>query len=53
MSLVQDLMKVKVADEENQSLEEEIFIEVLGTRRGFVRGMEKFVIPTPTSSSHL
>ena len=33
--------------------EEEIFIEVLGTRRGFVRGMGKFVIPTPTPSSHL
>ena len=26
---------------------------MLGTRRGFVRGMGKFVIPTPTSSSYL
>ena len=26
---------------------------MLGTRQGFVRGMRKFVIPTPTSSSHL
>ena len=46
-------MKENIADEENQSTEDEFFIEVLGTRRGFVRGMEKFVIPTPTSSSHL
>ena len=46
-------LKEKVADEENQSTEEEIFTKVLGTRRGFVRGMGKFVIPTPTSSSHL
>ena len=53
MSLVQNLMTEKVADEENQSTEDEFFTEVLGTRRGFVRGMEKFVIPTPTSSSHL
>ncbi|XP_030946574.1 uncharacterized protein LOC115971041 isoform X2 [Quercus lobata] len=48
-----NLMIEKVADEENQSTEEEIFTEVLGTRRGFVRGMGKFVIPTPTPSSHL
>ena len=46
-------MKENIADEENQSTEEEIFTEVLGTRRGFVRGMGKFVIPAPTSSSHL
>ena len=43
-----NLMKEKVVDEENQSTEEEI-----GRRRGFVRGMGKFVIPTPTPSSHL
>ncbi|KAK9997340.1 hypothetical protein SO802_022026 [Lithocarpus litseifolius] len=49
---IPNLMKEKVADEENQSTEEEIFTEVLGTRRGFVRGMGKFVIPTPTPSSH-
>ena len=53
MSLVRNLMTEKVVDEENQSTEDEFFTEVLGTRRGFVRGMEKFVIPTPTSSSHL
>ena len=53
MSLVQNLMTEKVVDEENQSTEDEFFTEVLGTRRGFVRGMGKFVIPTPTSSSHL
>ena len=48
-----NLMKEKVVDEKNQSTEEEIFTEVLGRRRGFVRGMGKFVIPTPTPSSHL
>ena len=48
-----NLMKEKLVDEKNQSTEEEIFTEVLGRRRGFVRGMGKFVIPTPTPSSHL
>ena len=43
MSLVQNLMTEKVADEENQSTKDEFFTEVLGTRRGFVRGMGKFV----------
>ena len=46
-------MTEKVVDEENQSTEDEFFTEVLGTRRGFVRGMGKFVIPTPTSSFDL
>jgi hypothetical protein len=52
MLLSQNLMLEKLADKEVAVDEEEIFTQALGGKRsGYVRGMGKFVIPTPSSSS--
>ena len=52
MLLLQNLMLEKLVDKEVVIDEEEIFTQALGAKRsGHVRGMGKFVIPTPSSSS--
>jgi hypothetical protein len=51
MLLVQNLMQDMLVDEEVVLNEDEIFTQVLGGKRsGHVRGMGKYVIPTPSSS---
>jgi hypothetical protein len=52
MLLLQNLMLEKLANKEVVVDEVEIFTQALGGKRsGHARGMEKFVIPTPSSSS--
>lgn len=50
MLLVQNLMLEKLADKDVQLTKDQIVTQVLGTRPGYVRGMGKFVISTPSSS---
>jgi len=51
MLLVQNLMQDMLVDEEVVLNEDEIFTQVLGGKRyGHVKGMKKYVIPTPSSS---
>jgi hypothetical protein len=51
MLLVQNLMQEMLVDEEVVLNEDEKFTQVLGGKRsGHVRGMGKYVIPTPSSS---
>ena len=48
---LQNLMLEKLANKDVVVDEEEIFTQALGKHSGHVRGMGKFVIPTPSSSS--
>jgi len=51
MLLVQNLMLEMLVDEEVVLNEEKILTQALGGKRsGHVRAMEKYVIPTPSSS---